>query len=69
MDGVDTTYAIIEARPWIRVVVITRSIVRYLVPAVKAGAAGIISPEAGPDEVLLAIRRVHQWANYSLSAQ
>ena len=69
MDGIDTTCAIIETRPWIRVVVITRSIVRYLVPAVKAGAAGIISPEAGLDEVLLAIRRVHQWASYSLSAQ
>ena len=69
MDGIDTTCAIIETQPWIRVVVITRSIVRYLVPAVKAGAAGILSPEAGLDELLLAIRRVHQWASCSLSAQ
>jgi DNA-binding NarL/FixJ family response regulator len=69
MDGIETTRAILETRPWVRVIVITRSILRYLVPALKAGAAGILSPEDGLDEVLLAIRRVHQWASYSLSAQ
>ena len=63
MDGIDTVRAIIETQPWTQVVVITRNTVRYLVPAVKAGAAGILSPEAGLDELLLAIRRVHQWAS------
>ena len=69
IDGIDTVRAIIETRPWTRVVVITQSTIRYLVPAVKAGAAGILSPEVGLDELLLAIRRVHQWASCSLSAQ
>ena len=68
MDGIDTVHAIIETQPWTRVVVITRNTVQYLVSAVKAGAAGILSPEVGHDELLLAIRRVHQWASYSLSA-
>ena len=69
VDGVDTMRAITETRPLTRVVVITRSVLRYLVPAVKAGAAGILSPEVGLDELLLAIRRVHQWASCSLSVQ
>ncbi len=62
VDGVDTMRAITETRPLTRVVVITRSILRYLVPAVKAGAAGILSPEASLEEVLPAICRTHQWA-------
>lgn len=68
-DGVDTAHAITKTRPWVRVVIVTRSVVRYLVPAVKVGAAGILSPDTGREELLLAIRRIHQWAPYSFSMQ
>ena len=67
MDGVDALRAITETRPCARVVIITRSIARYLVPAVKAGATGILSPEAALEELLPAICRTHQWTNCPLS--
>jgi len=68
-DGIDAAGAITETRPWVRVVVVTRNVVRYLIPAVKAGVAGILSPDISSDELLSAIRRIHQWTPYSLSVQ
>lgn len=67
MDGVDALRAIAETRPGARVVIITRNITRYLVPAVKAGAAGILSPEATLEELLPAICGTHRWTTCSLS--
>jgi len=64
-DGMGTVQAIARVRPWMRAVVITGNVVRNLVPAVKAGAAGILSAESSRAELLTAVRRIHEVAFYS----
>jgi len=69
MDSIDTAGVIAGERLPARVVILTENVVRSLVPAVKAGVAGLFSPDAGHEELLMAIRRIHQWSPYSVSMQ
>ncbi len=60
MDGVAATAALSEEFPEISVLAITTfSSEQYLVPALRAGAAGYLVKDAPPDEVVEAIRKVH----------
>ena len=67
-ESTDITRSITGTQPRIRVVLITRNVLKYVVPALKAGAAGVLSPAYGLDELLPALRRIRQWAPYSLAA-
>ncbi len=67
-ESTDITRSITGTQPRIRVVLITRNVLQYVVPALKAGAAGVLSPAYGLDELLPALRRIRQWAPYSLAA-
>ena len=67
-ESTDITRSITGTQPRIRVVFITRNVLQYVVPALKAGAAGVLSPAYGLDELLPALRRIRQWAPYSLAA-
>ena len=68
-DSIGATRAITEERLPARVVLVTENITKNLVPAVKAGAAGLCSPSADGEELLSTIHRIHQWSSYSLSSQ
>ena len=60
MDGVEATARISAEAPGVRVLAITTfSSEQYLVPALRAGAAGYLVKDAPPAEVVDAIRRVH----------
>ncbi|MFL4474445.1 response regulator [Paeniglutamicibacter sp. MACA_103] len=60
MDGVEATEIIITNYPDIGVLAITAfSSEEYLVPALRAGAAGYLVKDAEPTEILAAIRAVH----------
>jgi len=59
-DIPDTIRSLAEMGPLTAVVLITRNAVRHLVPAIKAGAAGIISPEANLEELLPTLCRTDQ---------
>ena len=68
MNVVDTTRAIVAAQLPARVVIITEDLAGYLVPAVKAGAAGLLSKNISRDELLSAIRNIHLWSLGSFSS-
>ncbi|MBV1779251.1 response regulator transcription factor [Paeniglutamicibacter sp. ABSL32-1] len=60
MDGVEATAIITTNYPDIGVLAITAfSSEEYLVPALRAGAAGYLVKDAEPTEILAAIRAVH----------
>ena len=67
-ESADITRYITGTQPQVRVVFITRNVLLYVVPALKAGAAGVLSPAYGLNELLPALRRIRQWAPYSLAA-
>jgi len=67
MDVNGITRAITGKRPWVRVVFITRNVIQYLPLALKTGAAGVLSPGHSPSELPAALRRIRQWAPYSLT--
>lgn len=69
MDSIDTTRAITAERLPARVIIVTEDVLSNLAPAVKAGAAGLLAADAGGEELLSAIRSIHQWSPYSLSLQ
>ncbi len=69
MDSIQTTRAITREGLPARVVIITENITENLVPAIKAGAAGLFSPGASSEELLSIIYRIRQWSPYSLSLQ
>jgi len=69
IDSIGTTRVITEEQLPARVVLITENIAGNLVPAVKAGAAGLCSPSAVAQELLSTIHRIHQWSPYSLPLQ
>jgi len=69
MDSIRTTRAITREGLSARVVIITENIAENLVPAIKAGAAGLFSPGAGSEELLSIIYRIRQWSPYTLSLQ
>lgn len=63
LDGVEATRQVVAALPETRVVAITTfSSEQYLLPALRAGASGFILKHAQPDELLDAIRAVHEGA-------
>ncbi|NOJ58885.1 response regulator transcription factor [Arthrobacter sp. 260] len=60
MNGVEATRKIIETCPGVRVIAVTTfSSERYLVPALRAGASGYLVKDAEPEEIIDAIRAVH----------
>ncbi|MDO5634865.1 MAG: response regulator transcription factor [Micrococcus sp.] len=60
MDGVEATRRITAAHPHIRILAITTfSSQEYLIPALRAGAAGYLVKDAEPQTILEAIRTVH----------
>lgn len=60
MDGVAATEAVTAELPETKVLAITTfSSEQYLVPALRAGAAGYLVKDAPPTEVVEAIRKVH----------
>lgn len=67
-ENTDIIRYITGTQPRISVVLITRNVLQYVVPALKAGAAGVLSPAYGLNELLPALRRIQQWAPYSLAA-
>ena len=62
MNVVDTTYAITEAQLPTKVIIITEDFPRYLVPAIKAGAAGLLARDISPNELVTAIQKIHLWS-------
>jgi NarL family two-component system response regulator LiaR len=61
MDGIEATRRITEAHPASRVLVLTSFAADDKVfPAVKAGALGYLLKDSSPEELVEAIRRVHQ---------
>jgi len=66
-ESTDITRSITGTQPRIRVVLITRNVLKYVVPALKAGAAGVLSPAHSMNELVPALRRIQQWAPYSLA--
>jgi two-component system, NarL family, response regulator LiaR len=61
MDGIEATRRITESHPGVRVLVLTSFAADDKVfPAVKAGALGYLLKDSSPEELVEAIRRVHQ---------
>jgi two-component system, NarL family, response regulator LiaR len=61
MDGIEATRRITEAHPGSKVLVLTSFAADDKVfPAVKAGALGYLLKDSSPEELVEAIRRVHQ---------
>ncbi len=60
LDGVEATRRIIAADPRSRVIVLTTfDLDEYVYAALGAGASGFLLKDAGPQELLTAIRAVH----------
>ena len=60
-DGVEATREILQTHPDMRVLILTSSTdIERVLPAVQAGALGYITKEAPPEELLDAIRCLHQ---------
>lgn len=66
MDGLTATREIIAARPNTRVLILTQHENReYVLPALKAGAAGYVLKRAPDDSLIQAIRAVHTGQTYT----
>ncbi|OYO08430.1 response regulator transcription factor [Enemella evansiae] len=60
MDGIAATERIVAANPDIRVLVLTTfDLDEYVYAALRAGASGFLLKDAGPHDLLAAIRAVH----------
>lgn len=60
MNGIDATRLIVDAHPEVHVIAVTTfSSERYLVPALRAGASGYLLKDAEPEQIIAAIRQVH----------
>ena len=65
MDGLAATHEIISACPDSRVLILTQHENReYVLPALKAGAAGYVLKRAPDDSLVQAIRRVYAGGTY-----
>ncbi|GAA1825990.1 response regulator transcription factor [Nesterenkonia flava] len=61
MDGIEATRHIQRGHPEIAVLAVTTfSTERYVIPALRAGAGGYIVKDAEPEEIIDAIRQVHE---------
>lgn len=66
MDGLAATREIIAAQPRVRVLILTQHENReYVLPALKAGAAGYVLKRAPDDSLVQAIRAVHAGQTYT----
>ncbi len=65
--GVEAVRSLTEAAPRARVVLVTDNVVRDLVPAVKAGIAGLLPADAAGSDLIETIRRVHLWSPRSVA--
>ncbi|MEE8352919.1 MAG: hypothetical protein V3S10_00550 [Dehalococcoidales bacterium] len=63
--GADTARRLAEAVPGVPVVLITDNVIRDLVPAVKAGVAGLLPADVAGSDLIETIRRVHLWSGRS----
>jgi len=65
LDGIDATALILRRTPATRVVILTREAEpHHAARAVRAGAAGYVTKEAGAEEVIDAIRSAHAGRRY-----
>lgn len=63
MGGIDATRAIRERHPETQVLAVTTfSTERYVIPTLRAGAGGYIVKDAEPEQIIDAIRKVHEGA-------
>jgi NarL family two-component system response regulator LiaR len=61
VDGIEATQQVTTRQPGVRVLVLTSFVADDKVfPAIKAGALGYILKDAGPDDLVRAIRQVHR---------
>jgi NarL family two-component system response regulator LiaR len=61
MDGIEAIHKIMAEQPEAHILVLTSFTTDdKIFPALKAGALGYLLKEAGPDELMLAIRQVHR---------
>lgn len=58
---IDTTYAITKAQLPTKVIIMTDNLACNLVPAIKAGAAGILFESISRDKLVSAIHKIHLW--------
>ncbi|RMF00250.1 MAG: DNA-binding response regulator [Chloroflexi bacterium] len=66
MDGLAATREIIAAQPRVRVLILTQHENReYVLPALKAGAAGYVLKRAPDDSLIQAIRAVYAGQTYT----
>lgn len=65
--AIEITQELNQAGLLIQVIIITENIFRDLVPAVKAGAAGLLAHGMSDDELLSAIRKLDRWSSGSLN--
>ena len=67
MDGIDATWLITQENRDVRVLAVTTfSSSRHVVPAMRAGASGYLLKDSEPEELVSAIRSVHE-GGYVLS--
>ena len=69
MDVIGATRSITGAQLPAGVIIVTDNLTRYLVLAIKAGAAGLVSRNISRDELSSAIRRIHLWCLGSFCPQ
>ena len=69
INVIDTTRAIGEAQIPARTIIITENIPRYLVPAIKVGATGLLPKSISPDELISAVRKICTWSIGPFSSQ
>jgi DNA-binding NarL/FixJ family response regulator len=71
LDGsdIDTAQAIAEAQLPAKVVFLAEDVGRYLVPAVRTGAAGLLPRNIGSDELVSSIRKIYRWSSSSIPLQ
>ncbi len=68
-DNIDVARTVSQAKVPASIIIMTEDIIRNLVPAIKAGASGLLSPQTPPEDLASAIRRIHLWSLSSRSLQ
>lgn len=63
MNIIDTTCAINEARLPAKIIIMAENVTQYLVPAINAGAKGVLRKDISRDELVSAIGRIHLWGH------